>query len=44
MGIVANLLWSFFALVIAFMFLLETSEEIVSLAYVGLMIGEFVGP
>ena len=44
MGIAANLLWSFFALVIAFMFLLETSEENVSLAYVGLMIGEFVGP
>ena len=44
MGIVANLLWSFFALVIAFMFLLDAGEENVSLTYVGLMISEFVGP
>ena len=44
MGIAANLLWSFFALVIAFMFLLEAGEGNVGLAYVGLMIGEFAGP
>ena len=44
MGIAANLLWSFFAWVIAFMFLLEAGEGNVGLVYVGLMIGEFVGP
>ena len=44
MGIAANLLWSFFALVIAFMFLLEAGEGNIGLTYVGLMIGEFLGP
>lgn len=44
MGIAANLLWSFFALVIAFMFLLEAGEGNIGQVYVGLMIGEFVGP
>ena len=44
LSVAANLLWSFFVLVIAFIFLLEAGDRDVGQAYVGLMIGEFVGP
>jgi hypothetical protein len=44
MSIAANLLWSFFSLVIAFTFLLEAGEGNIGQAYVGLMFAEFVGP
>ena len=40
----ANLLWSFFVLVIAFIFLLEAGDGDADQVYVGLMIGEFAGP
>jgi mannitol-specific phosphotransferase system IIBC component len=44
MGVAANLLWSFFVLVIGFLYLLEASEGDGEMAYVGLMIAEFIGP
>ena len=44
LSVAANLLWSFFVLVIAFIFLLEAGNGVVGQAYVGLLLGEFIGP
>jgi hypothetical protein len=44
MSIAANLLWSFFVLVFAFVLLLEAGDGDVGQAYVGLLVGEFIGP
>jgi len=43
MGVVANLLWSFFTLIIAF-YALDVSGGIIEKVQVGLLISEFMGP
>ena len=44
LGVAANLLWSFFVLIFAFVQLLEAGDGDVGMAYVGLLLGEFIGP
>ena len=44
MGVAANLLWSFFVMVYAFIQLLEAGGEDAGQAYILLLIAEFLGP
>ena len=44
LSVAANLLWSFFVMVIGFIYLLERGDGDIGQAYLGLMIGEFIGP
>ncbi len=43
LGVAANLVWSFFTLLIAF-YLLDVSGEAIDAVQVGLLISEFIGP
>ncbi len=43
LGIAANLLWSFFTLIIAF-YILDVSSGTIETVQVGLLISEFIGP
>jgi hypothetical protein len=43
LGVVANLLWSFFTLIIAF-YILDVSRGTIETVQVGLLISEFIGP
>jgi hypothetical protein len=43
LGVAANLLWSFFTLIIAF-YILDVSGETIETVQVGLLLSEFIGP
>jgi hypothetical protein len=44
LGVAANLLWSFFVMVFGFIYILQAGEGDVDLAYIGLLLAEFLGP
>ena len=44
LSVAANLLWSFFVMVLSIILVLDSGEGEVNPAYVGLILGEFVGP
>ena len=44
MSVAANLLWSFFMIVVGFIYLLDEGGGDVSMAYVGLLFAAFIGP